>query len=188
MRAAIEGVTKPSTGLEAEALGSSHSSGLRDDEAPLERDDGPDAREAALRLLTRREHAAAELVRKLQQRGIARDAAREAVTELHEAGWQSDARYASEFASAHAAHGDGPLKIRAALQARGVREDEVEEALAGVEVDWLAQARHARAKRFGATLPTLPAEQARQMRFLLARGFSSSVARRAVRCNDFQED
>lgn len=151
-------------------------------------DGGPDAREAALRLLTRREHAAAELVRKLEQRGIARDEAREAVAEMRAAGWQSDARYASEFASAHAARGDGPLKIRAALQARGVGEGEVEAALAGLEVDWLARARQARAKRFGASLPSAPADQARQMRFLQTRGFPSSIARRAVRSADSYED
>jgi len=150
--------------------------------------DGPEAREVALRLLARREHAAAELVRKLEQRGIARDQACAAVAELREAGWQSDARYASEFVSAHAARGDGPLKIRAALQARGVRNGEVEEALAGLEIDWLACARQVRAKRFGAALPTTPADQARQMRFLLTRGFSSSIARQAVRSTDFQED
>ncbi|MEW6728706.1 MAG: regulatory protein RecX [Pseudomonadota bacterium] len=151
-------------------------------------DDGQWARDIALRLLTRREHAAAELVRKLEQRGMAREAARAAVLELGEAGWQSDARYAQEFASAHAARGDGPLKIRAALQARGVGEREVGEALAGLEVDWLAQARQARAKRFGFPLPVDPADQARQLRFLQTRGFPPAIARQAVRSTDFQED
>ncbi|MEF3193333.1 MAG: recombination regulator RecX [Halothiobacillaceae bacterium] len=151
-------------------------------------DGGPDAREVALRLLTRREYAAAELVRRLTQRGIALDVAREAVAELREAGWQSDARYAFEFASAHAARGDGPLKIRAALQARGVREGELEEALADLKVDWLARARQVRAKRFGATLPSAPADQARQIRFLQMRGFPSSIARQAVRSDDSYED
>lgn len=124
-------------------------------------------------------------MRKLEQRGVAREAAREAVLELGEAGWQSDARYAQEFASAHAARGDGPLKIRAALQARGVGEGEIQAALAGLEVDWLAQARQVRAKRFGVALPVDPADQARQLRFLQTRGFPPALARQAVRSNDF---
>ncbi|MDM7323285.1 MAG: regulatory protein RecX [Gammaproteobacteria bacterium] len=151
-------------------------------------DGGPKARDIALRLLTRREHAAAELVRKLEQRGLARDKAREVVAELREAGWQSDVRYASEFASAHAARGDGPLKIRAALQARGVGEREIGEALASLEVDWLAQARQVRAKRFGVTLPSAPADQARQLRFLQTRGFPPAIARQAVGSTDSYED
>ncbi|MGK0673688.1 MAG: regulatory protein RecX [Halothiobacillaceae bacterium] len=151
-------------------------------------DGGLDAREAALRLLARREYAAAELVRKLERRGLARTDARKVVAEMREAGWQSDARYAFEFAFAHAARGDGPLKIRAALLARGVGEGELEKALASLEVDWLERARQVRAKRFGATRPSDLADQARQIRFLQTRGFPSSIARQAVRSADSYED
>ncbi|MEW6445013.1 MAG: regulatory protein RecX [Pseudomonadota bacterium] len=168
--------------------GRAGSPGIRDDDAPPACDDGPDARELALRLLTRREHGAGELARKLQQRGVSRDEAREAIAEMAEQGWQSDERFAAQFAADHAARGDGPLKIRAALQARGVNDGVLTQALDALGADWLALACKVRCKRFGADLPGTAEDRARQIRFLMTRGFSTSVARTAVRSTDFQED
>lgn len=151
-------------------------------------DEQPDARGLALRLLTRREHGAGELQRKLEQRGVERNEAREAIAEMAEQGWQSDERFAEQFAADHAARGDGPLKIRAALQARGVKEGAIVQALEALEVNWLAQARQVRRKRFGDDLPSAADAQAKQIRFLMTRGFSASVARTAVRSHDSQDD
>ena len=52
--------------------------------------------EAAVALLARREHSAAELVRKLTQKTYPRVEAQAVVTALTERGLQSDARYAAE--------------------------------------------------------------------------------------------
>ena len=150
--------------------------------------DAPNAHDMALRLLTRREHGAGELARKLQQRGVSREQAVETIAELAEQGWQSDARFAEQFARDHAARGDGLLKIRTALQSRGVPEHLIAEVLKTLDVDWLVSACAARIKRFGADVPTDAAEQARQQRFLMTRGFSASDARTAVRTNDFNQD
>ncbi|MEW5838241.1 MAG: regulatory protein RecX [Pseudomonadota bacterium] len=149
---------------------------------------GSSAHELALRLLARREHACGELTRKLQQRGVAREQAAETIAELSAQGWQSDARFAEQFAQDHAARGDGPLKIRAALQARGVAETVIAETLRELGVDWLASACTARRKRFGDELPCGAAEQMRQQRFLLARGFTSQHARAALRANSLNDD
>jgi len=143
-----------------------------------------DAHEIALRLLTRREHGSGELARKLQQRGVSREQAHEAIAELAEQGWQSDARFAEQFARDHAARGDGPMKIRAAMQSRGVQEAAVASAMQALDVDWTACAREARRKRFGTDVPQDAAGQARQQRFLMTRGFAASDARMAVRSND----
>jgi regulatory protein len=147
-----------------------------------------DAHEIALRLLTRREHGSGELARKLQQRGVSREQAHEAIAGLAEQGWQSDARFAEQFARDHAAHGDGPLKIRAAMQSRGVHESAVAAAMRALDVDWTACAREARRKRFGADVPVDAAEQVRQQRFLMTRGFAAADARMAVRSNDPNQD
>ena len=147
-----------------------------------------DSHDMALRLLTRREHGADELARKLQQRGVSREKAQETLATLAEQGWQSDARFAEQFARDHAARGDGPMKIRAAMQSRGVPEHLIAEALKTLDVDWLANACAARVKRFGTDVPLSTAEQARQQRFLMTRGFSASDARTAVRKNDFNQD
>ena len=154
------------------------------DESELKPETTLDAHDMALRLLTRREHASGELARKLQQRGVSREQAHEAIAELAEQGWQSDARFAEQFARDHAARGDGPLKIRAAMQSRGVHERMIAEALNTLDVDWLQNACAARIKRFGSDIPTDAAEQARQQRFLMTRGFSASDARNAVRSDN----
>ncbi|MDD2893962.1 MAG: regulatory protein RecX [Halothiobacillaceae bacterium] len=148
----------------------------------------PDAHALALRLLIRREHASGELARKLQQRGVSREQAHEALAELAEQGWQSDTRFAAQFARDHAARGDGPLKIRAAMQQRGVSASLIDEALRELDVNWLAAASAARGKRFGADLPQDAAESMRQQRFLMTRGFEASDARTAVRTSDFEQD
>ena len=144
----------------------------------------PNANDIALRLLTRREHGAGELVRKLTQRGVSREQAQEAIAELAEQGWQSDARFAEQFARDHAARGDGPMKIRAAMQQRGVQDAAIKKAMQALDVDWTACAREARRKRFGEDVPQDAAGQARQQRFLLTRGFAASDARMAIRSND----
>jgi len=150
--------------------------------------DEPNAHDMALRLLTRREHGAGELARKLQQRGVSREQAHEAIAELAEQGWQSDARFAEQFARDHAARGDGPMKIRAAMQSRGVQDAAISAAMRELDVDWLACAREARRKRFGADVPQDAAEQARQQRFLMTRGFAASDARMALRSNESNQD
>lgn len=142
------------------------------------------ARDLALRLLGRREYAASELLWKLKQRGLAHELAAKVVRELGEAGWQSDIRFAREYAAVHVARGEGPLKIRTALQAKDVAESTIEAALAEFEQDWLALACRLRAKRFGPRPPAEADEQARQMRFLLSRGFPFALARQAVRRHD----
>ncbi len=146
--------------------------------------DEPNAHDIALRLLTRREHGAGELARKLQQRGVSREQAQEAIAALAEQGWQSDARFAEQFARDHVARGDGPMKIRAAMQQRGVGAALIDDVLRELDVDWLVSARALRSKRFGADLPQNAAESLRQQRFLMTRGFAASVARRALRHAD----
>lgn len=140
----------------------------------------PDAEALALGLLTRREHGAGELARKLVQRGVERQQARTLIETLAAQGWQSDQRFAEQFVADHAARGDGPLKIRSALQARGVGAAEIAQALNAVSVDWLLVACAARSKRFGDAAPEDAAARARQLRFLQTRGFTAETARRAL--------
>ena len=66
----------------------------------MQPDDLKQARAKALDLLARREHAAAELRRKLERKGIDPLCAEQAVAELGEEGLQSDTRYAESVVSA----------------------------------------------------------------------------------------
>lgn len=73
----------------------------------------------------------------------------------------------------------GVQRIQQELAQHGLKLDaEQQEALRGSE---LARAREVWLKRFGPEPAREPAEQARQMRFLLARGFSPDLVRRLLR-------
>ena len=140
-----------------------------------------DVQAAAVKLLARREHTQAELRRKLAQRGYPPDLIEAAIAVLRQARLQSDARFAEQFVSEKAAHGNGPVKIRAGLRERGLPDTEIEAAFAAVGTDWAALAATAREKRFGPALPGDFEERARQARFLQQRGFAMEQIRAALK-------
>ncbi|WP_028080652.1 regulatory protein RecX [Solimonas soli] len=151
------------------------------DRAAAEPSLDPDAARArALKLLSRREHSAAELARKLQRRGAEPDTARDTVARMQEAGWQSDARYAEMLVRNRMAQGYGPLRIRAELAAARVPDAEARAALDAAEADWPALCTELRARKFRAP-PRTPAEWQKQYRYLASHGFSAEAARAALK-------
>lgn len=146
---------------------------------PRKTDAPPDARRAALDLLARREHGAQELRAKLARQGAAGEAIESALAALQARGLQSDTRFAESFVHAHYRRGDGPLKIEAALRARGLSGADIAPWLADAALDWATAARAARAKRFGPEPPADAAARARQVRFLQQRGFAPAHIRAA---------
>jgi len=137
-------------------------------------------RDRALGLLARREHARAELARKLAERGFAAAAVAEVTSALAAEGLVSDARFAAAFVRERIERGWGPLRIRRDLEARGAEPDAVERALAEADADWVRRAALARARRFGEAAPGDYPEWARQARFLERRGFTREQIRRAL--------
>src|SRR5690554_546207 len=87
-------------------------------------------REAALRLLARREHSVAELSRKLLQRGWREPEAEATIARLAAENLQSDQRFAESYARSRAARHYGPLRIRAELAERGIDRDLASRAVA----------------------------------------------------------
>lgn len=132
------------------------------------------------RMLARREHSAEEIVRKLNQKGIAEDAVWPVLDEFRQAGVQSDARYAEARARALMLKGSGPRKIKADLQQHGVSEAVVDEACKELNGDWFELAREVKEKRFGAGCPKDYKDKMKQMQFLSYRGFSQSHINYAV--------
>ncbi len=135
--------------------------------------DSAQTRETALRLLARREHSRQELVLKLGARGFQQQEVTDVIDRLADEGLQSDVRFASSFTRYRINRGQGPLRIRAELQQRGVGNELITDALDSEGVDWLELAEEQRRKRFGERIPETATEQARQQRFLHHRGFSS---------------
>jgi regulatory protein len=140
----------------------------------------PALHEAAVRLLARREHAAAELVAKLEQRGFAHTDAAAEVERLAADGLQSDERFTTLFVEQRVERGDGPMKVKAALNQRGVAAGQIDAALAAYEDEWPALARAALEHRFGGGVPVTRNERARRARFLQQRGFPAAIVGRAT--------
>lgn len=145
------------------------------------------ARNAALRLLGRREHSARELAAKLEARGIDEATASEVIVKLGEAGWQSDARYAETLVRSRIAQGYGPLRIEAELEVAGIAESAAREAIAASETDWAVLAAELRSRRFGPP-PQALAEAQKQFRYLAGRGFSHEQVRKALKGAPVGED
>lgn len=157
--------------------------GSRPKKAPAEAGAG-ELRAVALRLLGRREYAVAELGQRLLRRGYPQAVVDPVLAALQEEGLLDEARFAESFIASRRARGDGPLKLRRALQERGVADPVIHRYLDAPEEGWLEQLEAVRRKRFGAGRPDSYAEWARQARFLRRRGFTSDQIRRVLRDED----
>jgi regulatory protein len=134
----------------------------------------------ALSLLARREHSRLELERKLSARSFASATVKVTLDALERSGLLAVERFAESFVRARFLKGQGPLRIRAELAARGIDDATASGALAAGEWDWADAAKQARTKRFGPAAPDSFAERARQARFLQQRGFDAEHVRVAL--------
>jgi regulatory protein len=134
---------------------------------------------AALDALARRDHAAAELRRKLLDKGYDATIVDPVIERLHVEKLLDDRRYIENFVAYHAARGHGPLRVRADLRKIGVQGEDAEACLDAYS-DWLGQLKKARQKKFGASLPASYADRQRQVRFLSYRGFTGAQIRIAL--------
>lgn len=136
-------------------------------------------RERALRLLARREHSRAELVRKLERAGFARDDIVPLLDAFEAKNWLSDRRFAESYVADHRARA-GSVKLAYDLRQRGVGDSIIESVLGDNRDSEIDRAREVWRKKF-ATTPADATEKAKQMRFLQSRGFTPEVIRRAIR-------
>jgi regulatory protein len=140
-------------------------------------------RDDAIRLLARREYARAELTQRLAARAHSAEAIADCLDALADEGLQSDARFVESFVRSRIARGQGPLKVRAELERRGVERALIAAALAEAEregkVDWFELAAVTLARRYSQPDAT-PRERARRERFLASRGFEFEHVRYAL--------
>jgi regulatory protein len=131
-----------------------------------------DARLAAMRLLTRREHSCLELKQKLQRKGFSAALVEKISNDLQQEGLLSDARFAESYLRARSSKGYGPVRIQLELKQRGASEDIVSATVMEDDAKWFELARRVREKRFGRALPATVNERLKQQRFLQYRGFN----------------
>jgi len=137
-------------------------------------------RKKAMDLLMRREHAVAELQKKLEARDCDTNIVAEVIAQLADEGLVSDARFTEAFVRYRGNNGHGPQRIQSELRERGVSE-KIQAAYLDVgDPQWFERAAQVRSKRFGDALPEDFKERARQARFLQYRGFTSGQIREVL--------
>jgi regulatory protein len=140
------------------------------------------ARHVATSLLAGRDHAIADLSRKLQQRGFTPPAIATALAELKGSNALDDERYGQNVVRYRSRRGQGPARIRLELRRSGVNAELADAAVKGGDdaPDFNALARQARIRKFGPDIPIDWKDRAKQARFLQYRGFSNDHIRAAL--------
>lgn len=145
----------------------------------------PSIKGRALRLLSQREHSRLELERKLATHETEPGQLAQALDELQARGFISEARVIESVIHRRAAK-LGTARVRQELAAKGLSGEAVAEALDNLRGTELARAREVWGRKFGGPA-TDPKEKARQIRFLVSRGFAAEVVRKVVQgANDDQ--
>lgn len=139
----------------------------------------PSLRARALRLLARREYSRQELQGRLAP--YARDAGEvtDLIEDLVRRGWLSEQRVVEQII--HARRGRlGSLRIRRELLDKGVAEELVSDAMKQLREGDSAAARALWVRKFG-KIPEDAAARAKQVRFMLSRGFALETILRIMR-------
>lgn len=133
----------------------------------------------AYRLLGRREYSIAELARRLEQKWPQAGDIGSLIEALVDENLLSDRRFAESFVRSRLQRSQGPLKIKAALRAKGVADGDIAVALAAGDGQWaqLAEAwlqrQHAGALDYD--------DRKKYYRRLVSRGFTHEQAMDAIK-------
>ena len=135
----------------------------------------------ALRLLAGREQSRAELERKLKSHAETPEQLAQVLDELEAKDFISPTRVIESVINRRQAK-LGASRIKGELQRKGLDVGMVTEAMDGLRATELERAREVWRKKFDSKTDagTTPADRAKQMRFLAARGFGADAIRRVV--------
>ena len=135
----------------------------------------------ALRLLSGREQSRAELERKLAAHEEVPGQLAAVLDELEAKDFISQTRVLESVINRRQAK-LGASRIKGELQRKGLDADKVAEAMDGLRATELERAREVWRKKFDSKTDagSTPADKAKQMRFLAARGFGADAIRRVV--------
>lgn len=142
----------------------------------------PSLKGRALRLLSQREHSRTELERKLVQHEELPGELAKALDDLQARDFINEGRAVDSVVNRRSGKLGG-ARIKQELAAKGLSGEAVAEALAGLKETEFSRAQAVWQKKFG-TSPTEAQDRAKQMRFLLTRGFNADAVRRVVKGDD----
>lgn len=140
----------------------------------------------ALRYLSIREHSRLELARKLARYAQDDDDVAALLDTLEANNWLSQERFSESLIHRRAAR-FGNSRIVAELQSHGVAGAALQALKAGLAGDETARACAVWQRRFG-SVATDPAQRAKQVRFLMQRGFSQRAVQAAIKGYDPDEE
>ena len=135
-------------------------------------------RSYAFAILTRKEYSKAELIEKLALYAESRDEVITLVDELSRENYQSDQRVAEIMLSSQKRKGKGPNRIKMALKTKKIDSSLIAEELK--ETDWAEQAYQLKVKKYGKSVERDPKIKAKQIRFLMYRGFEMDAIMKAI--------
>ena len=142
----------------------------------------PSLKGRALRLLSQREHSRLELERKLAGHETEPGQLARALDELQARGFISEERVVESVIHRRASK-LGTARVRQELQSKGLSAEAMTDALEQLRGTELERAREVWRRKFGEPAAE-PRERARQVRFLVSRGFAAEVVRRVVQGAD----
>lgn len=130
----------------------------------------------AMNLLAMREHSAKELRVKLAKKCDQDDLIAAVIEKLQLDGLQSDSRFAEAYINMRLRQGKGAQVIRLELREKGICDEFINQCLINVltDTDWNLLAAKAYQKKFGEKPIVDLKDKSKRIRFLMARGFSSS--------------
>jgi len=132
----------------------------------------------ALRLLSQREHSRVELERKLAEHEEEPGTLARALDELEAKGFISEERVVESVVHRRASK-LGAARVQQELAAKGLSAESMSLALEQLRVTEFERARDVWSRKFGESA-TDPKERAKQMRFLLSRGFAAEVVQKVT--------
>lgn len=155
-------------------------------ESPPERDSPAALKSRALRLLARREHTRVELQRRLASHAASEADVAHLLDELTERGWLSERRVAEQVIHSRRDR-YGSRRIRQELLTKGVAEDVISDSLSQLKETDLNAARKVWRRKFGEA-PRNAAERARQVRFMLGRGFALDTVLAVIKSRGMDDE
>ncbi len=146
---------------------------------------GKSLKARAVDLLSRREYTRLELKRRLSPFAENAEEVDALLDELAASRWQSDARFAEQFADSRSRK-YGSRRVAMEMRERGVDSDTIKQTLSGHND--LATARSQWLRKFGQPASDA-AGRAKQMRFLASRGFGMDIIRQVIKgCDEWPDD
>ena len=146
----------------------------------------PSLKGRALRLLSQREHSRTELERKLAPHAQEPGELAKALDDLQARDFINEGRVIDSVVHRRAAK-LGATRIKQELASKGLSGDAVTESLAGLRETEYDRALAIWRKKFNSPAAD-PKERAKQIRFLLTRGFHSEVVRKIIQGAQELED